>query len=669
MSLSRRQFLQGATLFASAALLSPAHRLLASTPAQQLMRGDHLAGFLAAMNEPFAAPLNAHFEAVLQNNNAGLLLYDLSNARFMTALAPENPLPVASAFKAPLLLCFVDTVDEAVWGQVPVDYWFVSSSADVPENYRDSWRQNQAILQSLYRMIVISDNVATGEVLSYLARYHNTNDPLVYFNDWARDRVGMSQLSALSAWDQGLADNHTVIDTRFTGRGTTIAGQVVTFENLMTPRDIGLFYVWMLSDLPDQALMTCQSLLSTIRDNRGANLERLAIDLEGVPYSKNGSLITDNGTVITDAGVISLSDDRQYLLVMLSLGMPTMIPTLFEELNATLRGRYNEILHHHRNNSVSREELLAIYTAHLQVAYPHQEDMLESQYQYGFIVPEGVDVYANPNDAQPIHNPIIRSTRFGIHLLMQGALVRYVDVDANWVELMPDDHRDNVRVRLGNRLFVRRSDVWRVSLDYSQPILSVNDTVIDPTDKFIAINLGDRELMAFEGATPILRIPIVLNPDTTPRGAQVITSKWFARSMQPWAPGVPFTSFFGSEGYALHGSPWQRWSTTVNQGNISGRSSAGCINVPDWMITAGNYHRPADELLFRWVGGMENVGERIFDYPSDNNPALRIFNVDYLPNLRTYYRPEGLTRNGSSWDDVIDMWHGVPLQAPESFFV
>lgn len=670
MTLTRRQILKGAALFAGAAMLSPAERLFAWQQQNTPLNVDHVGAYLTALETPFDAPLNDHFEGVIQRNNLGLLLYDLENARLVTAMAPENPLPVASAFKAPLFFYFLDTVDSSVWSSVPVEYWNANSRQDVPEQYQTDWRQNQVILRALYQMLVLSDNLTTGTVLSYVAQTQGSTEPLVLFNDWARDVVGVSQLSALSAWDQGIENGMSTVDSRSLERGTSVAGQIVSFENMMTPRDLGLFYIWMVDHLSADGLRICRELLSTIRDNRGANLERLAMDVGATPYSKNGSLITDTGTIITDAGLIEMSDSHQYLLVMLSINATTVLPTVFEELNHTLRGRYNEIIHNHHFSAVSATELRDIYLAHLSIAYPQQTGEGEGLYRYGFIVPEGVDVFSAPDENHALRNPIIRSTRFGIHLLMQGALVRYIDVDADWVELIPDDHRDNVRVRLGTRLFVRRSDVWAIGLDHSQPIARISDQPdIQASDKFIVINLVARELVAFEGATALLRIPIVLNSDATPRGVQVITSKWFARSMQPWAPGVPFTSFFGSEGFALHGSPWQRWGTTVNQENITGRSSAGCVNIPDWMVQAGSYNRPADELIFRWIGGMENVGDRVFDYPSDMNPALRIFSVDYPQNLRSYIRPENIVRFGASWDDIIDAMASAPLQAPDSFFV
>lgn len=670
MSLSRRDFIKSMAILGSMRYLSPALNLLAEgeTP-------NYYDNYLLALETPFTAPMNEHFEAITSGHTIGLILYDLKRSRLLTALSAEKPLPVASAFKAGLLIYFVDQIDAEVWGGVPVEYWDATTKIDVPEEFRDSWGQHHPILRTLYQTIVQSDNVATGTALAYVAQAHGRTDAVAMFNDWAMDTVGISQLSGLSAWQNGLESDISFVDGRFIGNQTSINSQLVTFDNMMTPRDLGLFYVWMLSHLDDAQQTVCKDLLSTIFANRGANLERLAQQFEGVSYSKNGSLGTDAGYVVSDAGILDLPDGQQFLLVVDSVdpndNILSIVPELFEELHKVLAGHYDELLHSRHYEGITPDELKAIYLAHLQQAYTQQSDNAENlgQYRYGFIIPEGVQVYRHPDESKKLHNPIIKSTRFGVHLLMQGAMVRYVDVDADWVELMPDDDRDNVRSRLGVQMFVKREDIWAISLDYAQPIPYLIHADITSEDKYIVINVGARELVAFEGATPILRVPIVLNPDATPRGAQVITSKWFARSMQPWAPGVPFTCFFGNDGFALHGSPWQRWSSTVNQETIMGRTSAGCVNVPDWMITVGDTTRPADELLFRWVGGMENQRELVFDYPSKTYPAIRIFAVDYLHNLRNYYMPANLVAQGITWDSVATAMESIPLQAPDSFFV
>lgn len=671
MKLSRRQFLQNSALWTTVTLTSALPRLQAQTTHPTTIPPypeNTLGKYLVALEQPYTAPMNEHFEGVIGRNPVSVILYDVQQGRLLTALATENLFPVASMFKAPALFYFIDQVASDVWGKVPVSYWNASAQGEVPEQWRADWRSNQAILRALYQMIVMSGNAVTGEVLAYVARQKGSINPIASFNDWARERVNISPLSALSTWDEGIPADMNATDERFLKRTTPINGQLRTFENLMTARDMGLFYLWAMTALSPEQISVCRELLSLIHNERRGNLERLAFDLNGMSYSKNGSLIVDDGTIITDGGLIEFPDNQRYLLMVLSINAPTLIPTLFEELNHTLHGRYNEMMHHHRTPAVSGEELLAIYSAHLAQAYPDQTTNT-GEFQYAFILPEGVNLYSQPDTAYPVRNPIIRSTRFGIHLLMQGALIRFEDVNDDWVVLVPDDDRDNIRSRLGTRLFIQRRDIWAVSSQYSQPIPYLVDQTATHTDKLIVVNLQEREVVAVESGTVVIRVPIALNIDAIPRGVQVITSKWFARSMQPWAPGVPFTSFYGSDGYALHGSPWQRWGTTVNQTTLAGRTSAGCVNMPDWMIQAGDYHRPADELLFRWLGGMENVGHRVFDYPSEAYPALRIYNVDYLNNLHTYRRPEALLNVGMSWDDLIGAIGEKELQAPDSFFI
>ncbi|MEM6529854.1 MAG: hypothetical protein AAF653_16260, partial [Chloroflexota bacterium] len=59
----------------------------------------------------------------------------------------------------------------------------------------------------------------------------------------------------------------------------------------------------------------------------------------------------------------------------------------------------------------------------------------------------------------------------------------------------------------------------------------------------------------------------------------------------------------------------------------------------------------------------------VFEYPTEDYPALRIYNVDYLHHVRSYVRPEGMISRGLVWDDVLAMMETMPFQAPDSFFV
>ncbi|MEO0565266.1 MAG: serine hydrolase, partial [Chloroflexota bacterium] len=317
MAHSRRQFLQGiGTLTALTALPTPF-----VTRADDAAT-DSYSTFKAAMETPYAAPLNIYFERVLGTSTVALTLHDLSAGRLLTSLLPEQPLPVASAFKGPLAMYALDTLDPRGWSVVPVEYWTATGANQVPEDVRDTWRSHAAELQALYRALVFSDNTATGAVLGYATAAQGETDALNAFNDWLRDTVGVSQLSGLGAWRDGVPDGMTWRDERYAGRDTKVDGVTTSFDNMMTARDLGLCYAWMHSQMNTEGRRVAMDLLSTIHNNRGANLERLATEAGGTPYSKNGSLETDAGYVVTDAGVMTLPDGRDLLLTVLSVNAP-----------------------------------------------------------------------------------------------------------------------------------------------------------------------------------------------------------------------------------------------------------------------------------------------------------------------------------------------------------
>jgi beta-lactamase class A len=192
MSLSRRNFIKSMAILGSMHYLSPTLNLLAEGETI-----NYYDNYLSALETPYTAPMNEHFETITSGHTIGLILYDLKKSRLMTALSSEKPLPVASAFKAGLLMYFVDQIDADVWGTVPVEYWNANSKDEMPEDFHDSWQANRVILRTLYQTIVLSDNVATGTVMAYVAQANGGTDAVTMFNVWAQDTVGISQLSGI----------------------------------------------------------------------------------------------------------------------------------------------------------------------------------------------------------------------------------------------------------------------------------------------------------------------------------------------------------------------------------------------------------------------------------------------------------------------------------------
>lgn len=622
--------------------------------------------------QPYLAPLNQYFDAQIGDQTIGFVLYNLTQGRLIATLRPEQALPAASTFKALALLHFVDVVSPEVWGSVPLGYWMERDGNVIPENYRPRWQNHVQILRDLWNMIVLSDNPATGRVMLYTARAEGRDDPIAALNDWLHARVGISQLSGISNWAMGIPEGIDNSDMRFFGREANIDHNPYPYANLMTVRDIGLVYAWYMDTFNPAQRDMADTLLSTINGDRRANIERLAFANGGVAYSKNGTLGADQsiaGAVITDAGVIELPDETRYLVVMLSVSAEGMVPRIFELVQEVIDGEHDATLAAANDTIIEVQAANAAYRDYLRTYYPETTTLSTQTYNYGFISHAAIPVYSAPDEPARVRNPVISASRFGVHLMMQGALIRFMPVNAEWLELVPDAHNDNVRTRLADRVFIKRADMHPIDSASISTIDHFIEPGTQPMEKMVVIEIQERWLSILERGRVVFKTPIALSNFATPRGVYPITSKWLSRSMQAWAPGVPFTVFFHIDGYAIHGAPWQRWIETVTLENFRTRISAGCINLPNWGVTLGDYTRPLDELFFRWVGSVVNPSVDVYEHPRDGYQAMRIFSVDWLADLPNYALPAEVGRQGVRWGDVINSIERTAPLAPPSFFV
>lgn len=302
--------------------------------------------YLQQLDQANHAPLNELFYSVIGDHSLSFILYNLSNHRLISAIQPENLLPIASAFKAPLLMYFIYMIDAGVWNSIPVEYWGSVRADQVPDEYLPAWNRHNNILRDLYKMITISDNDATGRVLAYVSRYYNTDLPLVRFNDWSHGVVGISQLSGLSDWYYGMPDSEDATDHRYGGI-TNIDHQPYRYANLYTARDMGLFYAWFLDSMSPEQQLVCGTLLTQIYADRRANIERLAASNQGMAFSKNGNLgkdISPAGIAITDAGIVTHGNGTTYLVAMLSVNAESVVPEVFQLADDILKGYYDDFL-------------------------------------------------------------------------------------------------------------------------------------------------------------------------------------------------------------------------------------------------------------------------------------------------------------------------------------
>lgn len=631
-----------------------------------------ISDFISALDNPHLAPLNGVFNDLLDNSgNVSFMVYDVLRSQLMAGVGTEAPMPVASAFKGPLFFFFMDMIDAGVWASVPVEYWSYNVVDNIPESYRADWTTHQRILRNLYDMIVVSDNNAAGRVFNYIADYYDTPTPVAMFNDWSHDIVGISQMSSMGQWRYGVRDGLEFEDSRYMNRQVVLDHELVQFNNVMTPRDLGLYYVWWQNTMSAQAKRIGEDLLSYIHEDRRSNIERLADQFAGVSYSKNGSLsVAETGIapVVTDGGIINLPDFGYYVVTFLSGNANSRTPKFFERFSNIVSGVFdNQIV---EISSVVDADIQQreYFTAYLEYMYNDPVTVSPNHFNYGFVKYEGVPVYYQPDEDYWMRNPVISASRFGVHLVMQGALIRYRPIDDVWAELIPDSASDNVQRRLAGRIFLKRSDLHPVSTERSFLIPHFQEAGVDAQEKMVVIDVEKRDMTLLERGLPVFKTPIVLNDVDTPRGGHTLLTRWFSCSMQPWAPGVPFTTYFHVDGYAIHGSPWQRWETTVNKQNIQERLSAGCVNVPNWAVRIGEYVGPLDELIFRWMGGNIAPEQNVYEYGTADHPTVWVYVVDSLWDLADLHQSPAMRELLIPWQTIIDRIRATSLTAPGSYF-
>lgn len=217
-------------------------------------------------------------------------------------------MPVASCFKAFVALYY---------------FW------NVPQN---EWRVDEQ--SPLYRMIVVSDNLLTGQVIADVAPYITLyGNPLQKFNDFLLYTMGLK--NGLYTWKW--ADNpiEGYVDSRFapsSERFALVMGVQHAVENLTTAEDLANGYTFMHhppEDVPGAAFAAASALkmLSIPAEKYQSPFERAGWS----DYTGKDGILQKNdistGNVVADAGIIHLQpdgintlDERRYIMAYLSAG-------------------------------------------------------------------------------------------------------------------------------------------------------------------------------------------------------------------------------------------------------------------------------------------------------------------------------------------------------------
>lgn len=288
--LLRRAFLR----FLGAALLPP---LAVSLPT--------LSAHDWEQETPLVTSIREHLEAVFSGLNMALDFRRI-NARydeeFRIQINGFNLYPVASCFKAFLVLCYFLHTPQSEWA------------------YDES--------SPIYRTAVYSDNTDTGVVLDEVARrVPGHQNPIEKFNNFLHSTIGLT--SGLRTWDWPDTPVVGLTDPRFAPsvtRQVLVDGQAFSVDNIFTAADLGHGYDFLArgehftpSPVLREAIRMTKTLLSIPAPEYQSPIERV---YAGGYMGKDGILPgrdVATGRVVNDAGVLSVGSSA-YLIAFMSAG-------------------------------------------------------------------------------------------------------------------------------------------------------------------------------------------------------------------------------------------------------------------------------------------------------------------------------------------------------------
>lgn len=383
-----------------------------------------------------AAPYTPIFAQLSTERPLTFLLYDLSQEQLLAGVDIDKQMPVVSAIKGPILLYFMAVVPPDVWDSVPAEYWASRSANEIPEAYHAAWHEHQDILRRLYRMIVYSDNFATGDALLYAYEYAGYPDlnPIQAFNQWSYDVIGISEESGMREWDQGGTNNPVWIEPRFNLRTTMIFTVPRFYNNMHSALDMARYYHWLYTQADARLYAQAVTLMSIVEGFPGF-LEDAAFRLGAVPVSKDGFVgpndrANSTGAYLTaDAGLILLPEGDGLIVVSMGVNGGDKLEGIYTEIQAIIRRE--------------RQELY----------WPSTMDFFmwlqseTSPYENG-IGPEGAHFiwgYLSELGLRPEPGQVPRATR-----------EHFMEAQRVWLSIFPDDAFPQTRNEAQNRVIAAR---------------------------------------------------------------------------------------------------------------------------------------------------------------------------------------------------------------------
>lgn len=281
-----------------------------------------------------AAALTARFKQIIGFRKLAVSIQPISAVHGVAAVGWQDSAfyPVASSFKGPVAIYFLEFSDPAIYRAVPVRYWSEKKAENVPEPYRADWTQHQALYNDLYGMAVLSDNDSTGRILTYVWTQTRAADlgdnPLRAFNNWSRSRVGVSEKSGLRAWLVGDSICPRCADNRYDSQIMIYAKKIYYLNNSYTARDLALHWVYLATE--GRRLGYFDIAESLMRDQKYGLVGKTARK-EGIEsISKDGYIAPDSEfgigyRISTDAGLLRLPDGEEYAVAFMAFDSGDLI--------------------------------------------------------------------------------------------------------------------------------------------------------------------------------------------------------------------------------------------------------------------------------------------------------------------------------------------------------
>jgi hypothetical protein len=295
-------------------------------------------GFPAQASDPtpadHAMALTEQFQKIIGARKLAVTVIPITAVHGVEAAGwhDTEPYAVASAFKGPVAIYFLEMTDPAIWNAVPVPYWSEKKPERIPERYRTVWEQNQKLYFDLHQMAQLSENDATGRVLTWVWKNTPAKDlgdnPLRAFNNWSRQKVGISEKSGMRAWLVGESICPRCADNRYPSQMLVYARKIFYLNNTYTAQDLAKYWSYLATE--GHRLGYFSTAEALMRDQHYGLVGKMARRYDIFTISKDGYIAPDseNGNgyrISTDAGLLRLPDGEEYAVAFMAFDSGDLI--------------------------------------------------------------------------------------------------------------------------------------------------------------------------------------------------------------------------------------------------------------------------------------------------------------------------------------------------------